>query len=56
MADIRIENLTKRFDNFVAVDNIDLIIEDQEFVVLLGPSGCGKSTLLQMATGLLLLV
>ena len=39
MADIRIENLTKRFDNFVAVDNVSLTIEDQEFVVLLGPSG-----------------
>ena len=52
MADIRIENATKRFDNFVAVDNVSLTIEDQEFMVLLGPSGCGKTTLLRSIAGL----
>jgi multiple sugar transport system ATP-binding protein len=52
MADIRIENVTKRFDDFVAVDNVSLTIEDQEFVVLLGPSGCGKTTLLRAIAGL----
>ncbi|RPJ19890.1 MAG: ABC transporter ATP-binding protein [Chloroflexi bacterium] len=52
MADIRIENVTKRFDSFVAVDNVSLTIEDQEFVVLLGPSGCGKTTLLRSIAGL----
>ena len=52
MADIRVENLIKRFDNFVAVDNVSLTIEDQEFVVLLGPSGCGKTTLLRAIAGL----
>jgi multiple sugar transport system ATP-binding protein len=52
MADIQIENVTKRFDNFVAVDNVSLTIEDQEFVVLLGPSGCGKTTLLRAVAGL----
>jgi multiple sugar transport system ATP-binding protein len=52
MADIRIENVIKRFDNFVAVDNVSLTIEDQEFVVLLGPSGCGKTTLLRSIAGL----
>ena len=52
MADIRIENVTKRFDNFVAVNNVSLTIEDQEFVVLLGPSGCGKTTLLRAIAGL----
>ena len=52
MADIRIENVTKRFDSFVAVDNVSLTIEDQEFVVLLGPSGCGKTTLLRAIAGL----
>jgi len=52
MAEIRIENVTKRFDNFVAVDNVSLTIEDQEFVVLLGPSGCGKTTLLRSIAGL----
>jgi multiple sugar transport system ATP-binding protein len=52
MAEIRIENVTKRFGNFVAVDNVGLTIEDQEFVVLLGPSGCGKTTLLRAIAGL----
>jgi multiple sugar transport system ATP-binding protein len=52
MADIRIENLTKRFESFVAVDNVTLTIEDQEFAVLLGPSGCGKTTLLRAIAGL----
>jgi len=52
MADIRIENLTKRFDSFMAIDNVSLTIEDQEFTVLLGPSGCGKTTLLRAIAGL----
>ncbi len=52
MADIRIENVTKRFGDFVAVDDATLIVEDQEFVVLLGPSGCGKTTLLRAVAGL----
>lgn len=52
MAEIRIENVTKRFGDFVAVDKADLTIEDQEFVVLLGPSGCGKTTLLRAIAGL----
>lgn len=52
MADIRIENVTKRFDDFVAVDDVSLTISDQEFVVLLGPSGCGKTTLLRAIAGL----
>src|SRR6266498_1451269 len=52
MADIRIENVTKRFESFVAVDNISLTIEDQEFVVPRGPSGCGKTTLLRAIAGL----
>lgn len=52
MAEIKIENVTKRFGNFVAVDNVSLTVEDQEFVVLLGPSGCGKTTLLRAVAGL----
>jgi multiple sugar transport system ATP-binding protein len=52
MADIKIENVTKRFGSFVAVDNVSLTVEDQEFVVLLGPSGCGKTTLLRTVAGL----
>ncbi len=52
MAEIRVENVTKRFGNFTAVDNVSLTIHDQEFVVLLGPSGCGKTTLLRAIAGL----
>ncbi|MCB9134499.1 MAG: ABC transporter ATP-binding protein [Anaerolineales bacterium] len=52
MAEIKIENVTKRFGNFVAVNDVSLTIEDREFVVLLGPSGCGKTTLLRAIAGL----
>jgi multiple sugar transport system ATP-binding protein len=52
MAEIKIENVTKRFGNFTAVDDVTLTVEDQEFVVLLGPSGCGKTTLLRAVAGL----
>jgi multiple sugar transport system ATP-binding protein len=52
MAEIVIENAVKKFGDFLAVDNISLTIEDQEFVVLLGPSGCGKTTLLRAVAGL----
>jgi multiple sugar transport system ATP-binding protein len=52
MAEIRIEHVTKRFGDFVAVRDVTLTVEDQEFVVLLGPSGCGKTTLLRAIAGL----
>lgn len=52
MASIRIEGVTKRFGNVVAVDHLDLEIHDKEFLVLLGPSGCGKSTTLNIIAGL----
>lgn len=52
MAEIKIENVTKRFGDFVAVDNANLTVADKEFVVLLGPSGCGKTTLLRAIAGL----
>ena len=52
MAEIRIENLSKRYGEVAAVDNISLHVRDGEFFTLLGPSGCGKSTLLSMLAGL----
>lgn len=52
MAEIKIENVVKRFGSFEAVKNVTLTVEDREFVVLLGPSGCGKTTLLRTVAGL----
>jgi multiple sugar transport system ATP-binding protein len=52
MGRVAFVGVTKRFDDVVAVDHLDLEIADQEFLVLLGPSGCGKSTALRMLAGL----
>ena len=52
MAEIRLNNLTKRWGDFVGVDNQSLHIADKEFLVLLGPSGCGKTTTMRMIAGL----
>jgi multiple sugar transport system ATP-binding protein len=52
MAEVRLENIVKKFDEVVAVDDFNLTIEDKEFVVLVGPSGCGKTTTLRMIAGL----
>ncbi len=51
MSNLRIKNLTKRFDEVLAVDNISLDVADGEFVTLLGPSGCGKTTTLRTIAG-----
>ncbi len=48
---LEIRNVTKRFGNFSAVDNVTITIEPGEFFTLLGPSGCGKTTLLRMIAG-----
>jgi putative spermidine/putrescine transport system ATP-binding protein len=50
-ADVRLENVTKRFDEVVAVDDLSLEIESGKFYALLGPSGCGKTTTLRMIGG-----
>ncbi|NND90055.1 MAG: sn-glycerol-3-phosphate ABC transporter ATP-binding protein UgpC [Granulosicoccus sp.] len=52
MARLQLKNVNKRWDSFIGVDNFDLDIADQEFLVLLGPSGCGKSTTMRMIAGL----
>ncbi len=52
MASVTYDHVTKRFDEVVAVDNLNIEIEDKEFLVLVGPSGCGKSTALRLLAGL----
>ena len=52
MSRIELTNVTKRWGQFYAVDNLSLVIEDNAFVTLLGPSGCGKTTTLRMIAGL----
>jgi spermidine/putrescine transport system ATP-binding protein len=50
-ADVRLEHVTKRFDDVTAVDDLSLEIEHGSFFALLGPSGCGKTTTLRMIGG-----
>jgi len=52
MATISYVNVTKRFDNTTAVDDLSIEVADGEFLVLVGPSGCGKTTALRMLAGL----
>jgi len=52
MASVSLKNITKRWGNFIGVDNQSLDIADREFLVLLGPSGCGKTTTMRMIAGL----
>ena len=52
MAEIQLRNVSKRWGSFVGVEDFNLTIGDQEFLVLLGPSGCGKTTTMRMIAGL----
>ena len=48
---IRFENVTKRFGDFTAIDDLTINIYEREFFALLGPSGCGKTTMMRMLGG-----
>lgn len=52
MADVSLEHVWKRFGNVTAVEDFNLHIQDEEFMVFVGPSGCGKTTTLRMIAGL----
>ena len=52
MASVTYENVSKRFGEVIAVNNLNIQIEDKEFLVLVGPSGCGKTTALRLLAGL----
>jgi len=52
MVRVVLENVTKKFGDIIAVDNLSLEIKDKEFFILLGPSGCGKTTVLNLIAGL----
>ena len=50
--DLSVQNITKKFKDFIAVDNVSFEVPDGQFFSILGPSGCGKTTLLRMIAGL----
>ena len=53
MPEVKVVNLSKKYGNVFALDNVSLTVNDQEYFSLLGPSGCGKTTLLRVIAGLI---
>src|SRR5512136_2890215 len=53
MPEVRVVNLTKKFGEITALEDINLDVHDKEYFSLLGPSGCGKTTLLRLIAGLI---
>jgi multiple sugar transport system ATP-binding protein len=52
MAGVTYDHVYKRFGDFTAIQDLNLNVEDKEFLVLVGPSGCGKTTALRCLAGL----
>ena len=52
MSSVTFDRVTKKFDDVLAVNDLNLDVHDREFLVLVGPSGCGKSTALRLLAGL----
>lgn len=50
---IELQNISKKYDDEIILDNINLSIKDKEFMTFLGPSGCGKTTTLRIIAGFL---
>ncbi|MGQ9479043.1 MAG: ABC transporter ATP-binding protein [Thermoproteota archaeon] len=53
MPSIRAERIVKKFGNFTALQDVDIRVEDEEYVSIIGPSGCGKTTLLRIIAGII---
>src|SRR5512139_865563 len=52
MASVTYDHVTKKFGDFTALNDLNIEVEDREFLVLVGPSGCGKTTALRCLAGL----
>ncbi|MEW6217856.1 MAG: ATP-binding cassette domain-containing protein, partial [Candidatus Bipolaricaulota bacterium] len=52
MSSVTYDHVTKKFGDVVAVNDMHIHVQDQEFLVLVGPSGCGKTTALRLLAGL----
>ncbi len=53
MPEIRVINVSKRYGDIIALDNVNIVVEDREYVCIIGPSGSGKTTLLKIIAGIL---